>query len=73
MVNETYLTTVEVAERWGKSRQWVWRLVRQGRLPAIEIGNQYAVRLADLEEYEGEHLKNRIGSEAAQPGGRETT
>jgi excisionase family DNA binding protein len=65
MVNEKYLTTVEIAARWGKSRQWVWRLVKQGKLPAIEIGNQYAVRLSDLERYE--QLNNRIDNQERAP------
>lgn len=46
------LTVTQIAERWGKSRQLVFRYIQQGRLPAQMLGNQYVITLSDLEAFE---------------------
>jgi len=45
------VSTAEAAKRVGVSRQQIWRLVRSGRLPGIQVGRQYVIRLATLERY----------------------
>ena len=45
------VSTAEAAKRVGVSRQQIWRLVRSGRLPGIQVGRQYVIRLCTLERY----------------------
>jgi excisionase family DNA binding protein len=42
------LTTAQAAERLGVNRQWIWRLVQAGRLPAIRYGRDWLIAEADL-------------------------
>jgi len=46
------LTPDEVAERWSVGKSQVWRLVREGQLPAVRIGRYVRFRVADLEAWE---------------------
>jgi len=46
------LTAEQVAERWQVPRSQVYRLAREGRLPAVSIGRYYRFRVAALEEWE---------------------
>lgn len=46
-----YLSVSEAAKRMGKSRQWVWVLVRMNRLKAIRIGNQFCVCEDDIKKF----------------------
>lgn len=46
-----YLSVSEAAKRMGKSRQWVWVLVRMNRLKAIRIGNQFCVSEDDVKNF----------------------
>jgi excisionase family DNA binding protein len=43
-----YLTTEDIASRYGVNEDTARRWIRQGRLPAIRIGGAYRVRLDDL-------------------------
>ena len=43
-----YLTTEDIAERYGVNEDTARRWIRQKRLPAIRIGGAYRVRLDDL-------------------------
>ena len=44
----TYLTTEDIAARYGVNEDTARRWIRQKRLPAIRIGGAYRVRLDDL-------------------------
>jgi excisionase family DNA binding protein len=43
-----YLTTEDIADRYGVNEDTARRWIRQKRLPAIRIGGAYRVRLEDL-------------------------
>jgi excisionase family DNA binding protein len=45
------LSTVQAAEIANVSRPTVWRLVRDGALPAIRVGHQVRIRRDDLDAY----------------------
>jgi excisionase family DNA binding protein len=47
-----YLTTEDIAERYGVNEDTARRWIRQKRLPAIRIGGAYRVRLDDLQRLE---------------------
>ena len=46
-----FLTASEAAERMRVSKMTVYRLIRSGQLPAVQIGKAYRVRESDLESY----------------------
>ncbi len=46
-----FLTATEAAERMRVSKMTVYRLIRAGKLPAVQIGKAYRVREDDLERY----------------------
>lgn len=46
------LTAEQVAERWQVPRSQVYRLAREGRLPAVTIGRYYRFRMTMLEQWE---------------------
>lgn len=46
-----FLTASEAAERMRVSKMTVYRLIRSGKLPAVQIGKAYRVREDDLEGY----------------------
>lgn len=45
------LTLSEVAEKLAVSRATVWRLIKKGALPGVNIGHSLRVRVADLAEF----------------------
>lgn len=46
------LKAPELAERWGVSTALVYRLSREGHLPAVRIGRNFRYRLAVVEAFE---------------------
>lgn len=44
-------TPLEVAKRLKKHRNWVYRCIRQGSLPACKIGRSYRVRSDTLADF----------------------
>ena len=46
-----FLTASEAAERMRVSKMTVYRLIRSGKIRAVQIGKAYRVRESDLEEY----------------------
>ncbi len=48
MTEDRLLSTVEVAEQLGVTRQRVLELINEKRLTAIKVGRNYVVRAADL-------------------------
>ena len=48
MTEDRLLSTVEVAEQLGVTRQRVLELINDKRLTAIKVGRNYVVRAADL-------------------------
>ena len=48
-----FLTVREVADVIRVSRMTVYRLIRKGDLPAVQVGRTYRVREADVDAYLG--------------------
>jgi excisionase family DNA binding protein len=48
------LTAEQLAERWQVPKSQVYRLTREGRLPAVNVGRYYRFRLAAIEAWEME-------------------
>lgn len=46
-----FLTASEAAERMRVSKMTVYRLIKSGKLPAVQIGKAYRVREDELERY----------------------
>jgi excisionase family DNA binding protein len=53
---DSLLTAEKVAERWGVTKEFVYRLAREGKLPkgevVVELGRYYRFRLEGLEAFE---------------------
>ena len=48
----TLITTVECAARKGVTRQSIHDAIKRGALPAMRIGRDYLVKVADCEAYQ---------------------
>jgi excisionase family DNA binding protein len=46
------LTADEIAARWQVSRDLVYELTRQGRIPVVKLGRCYRYHPAQIEAYE---------------------
>jgi excisionase family DNA binding protein len=46
------LTADDIAQRWQVSRDLVYELTRQGRIPVVKLGRCYRYRLDQIERYE---------------------
>ena len=60
---ETMLTVRQVCERLQVSDQTVWRWIKSGKLPALNLGGKagYRIRPDDLDRF----LETRVGKAAA--------
>lgn len=56
---KAYLTVEEVAARFGVNATTVYRLVKQGKIPAFKVGNQWRFSLDRLEQWAED--RERIG------------
>jgi excisionase family DNA binding protein len=56
-----FLTASEAAERMRVSKMTVYRLIRAGKIPAVQIGKAYRVREDDLERYLDSSYVNGTG------------
>lgn len=46
------LTAEDLAERWQVPKSHVYRLTREGRIPAVRLGKYYRYRLDAIEAFE---------------------
>ena len=51
MIKKPYLTVEEVAKQFGVNVTTVYRLAKQGKLPAFKVGNQWRFSEVRLEEW----------------------
>lgn len=58
---EDMISVTEAAAILDVTRQWIHKLIDQGRLDATRIGNQYVITRRSVEEYDQE----RKGSKKA--------
>ena len=59
MPDKPFLTIQEVARRFGVNVTTVYRLAKQGKLPAFKVGNQWRFSEARLEEWVAD--RERVG------------
>lgn len=59
MPETPYLTVEEVARRFGVNVTTVYRLAKQGRLPAFKVGNQWRFSEVRLGEWVAD--RERVG------------
>lgn len=59
MANKPYLTIQEVAKRFGINTTTVYRLAKQGKLPAFKVGSQWRFSENRLEEWVAD--RERVG------------
>lgn len=48
---EKLLTLQQIAQRFQISETTLYKLVRNGKIPAIKIGNQWRFKMEDIEEW----------------------
>jgi len=53
-VSGPLLTADQLAERWQVPKSHVYRLTREGAIPAVQLGRYYRYRLDALERWEVE-------------------
>jgi excisionase family DNA binding protein len=46
-----YLTAREVAQAFGKSKEWAIKMVQRGKLKAYRFGHMLAIARSDFEEF----------------------
>lgn len=59
-IKSDFLTVSEVAHLMRVSNMTVYRLIRSGALPAVQIGNRYRVRESDVHKYLDEHYVKAV-------------
>ena len=47
-----YITVTQFAKRFGISRQFVWKMIREGKLRAIRIGSLYKILVSEVDRIE---------------------
>jgi excisionase family DNA binding protein len=52
VVSAQLLTAEQLAERWQVNTSHVYRLAREARIPTVELGRYYRVRLDAIERFE---------------------
>ena len=52
MVTGQLLTAEQLAERWQVPKSHVYRLTREGQIPAVKLGRYYRYRLDAIERWE---------------------
>lgn len=50
---ERLLTADDLAARWQVPKSHVYRLTREGKVPAVRLGRYYRYRLDQIEHFEG--------------------
>ena len=51
---EKYYTCAEIVARYGVNKQTVWQWIRQKKLPAIRLGNEYRIPESFLTKFEND-------------------
>ena len=47
-----YTTVTQFAKRFDVSRQFVWKMIREGKLRAIRIGSLYKIPVSEVDRIE---------------------
>lgn len=51
MNEQSYITTKEIAAELRIAKYVVWRLIREGEIPATRVGKEYRILRRDFDEY----------------------
>lgn len=54
MQHKKYLSTIEAGKILDLNRTHVFRLIQAGKIPAVKIGRNFAIKKSDLGIYSGE-------------------
>lgn len=49
---EQYTTVSEFAKKFNVSRQFVWKMIKEGKLKAIKIGSIYKIPVSEIDRIE---------------------
>ena len=49
---EQYTTVSEFATKFSVSRQFVWKMIKEGKLKAIKIGSIYKIPVSEVDRIE---------------------
>ncbi len=49
---EQYTTVSEFAKKFSVSRQFVWKMIKEGKLKAIKIGGIYKIPVSEIDRIE---------------------
>ena len=49
---EQYTTVSEFATKFSVSRQFVWKIIKEGKLKAIKIGSIYKIPVSEVDRIE---------------------
>ena len=49
---EQYTTVSEFAKEFSVSRQFVWKMIKEGKLKAIKIGSIYKIPVSEIDRIE---------------------
>lgn len=52
MGNQNYITVSDFARKFSISRQFVWKMIREGKLRAIRIGSLYKIPVSEVDRIE---------------------
>lgn len=52
MENQNYITVSDFARKFSISRQFVWKMIREGKLRAIRIGSLYKIPVSEVDRIE---------------------
>ena len=55
------LSSLELANRWGKSRQHIYNMIAQGQIQSFKSGRSHLISMSEIERIEG-------GEQAANDG-----
>ena len=47
-----YITVTQFAKKFNISRQFVWKMIREGKLRAIRIGKIYKIPMSEVDRIE---------------------
>ncbi|MEI6144640.1 MAG: excisionase family DNA-binding protein [Candidatus Berkelbacteria bacterium] len=54
MQHNDYISTIEASSILGLDRTQVFRLIQSGKIPAVKIGRNFAIKKSDMGIYGGE-------------------
>ncbi len=49
-----YLTLTDISKRWDVSRTYIWKLIKDGRIPAEMLGGRWLIKRKNFEALEAE-------------------